>query len=91
LPAGVPLLAIEVGAILGRNAYVGAPEAVIGVDRFGASTPGEVMMRDYGFTVSPGLAPAYQRSEGNAMSENPLFKLEAMGRASLWGEQEAPL
>jgi transketolase len=25
---------------------------VIGVDRFGASAPGEVMMREYGFTVA---------------------------------------
>jgi transketolase len=51
LPAGVPLLAIEAGATLGWNAYVGPPEAVIGVDRFGASAPGEVVMREYGFTV----------------------------------------
>ena len=25
--------------------------AVLGVDRFGASAPGEVVMREYGFTV----------------------------------------
>jgi transketolase len=30
---------------------VGDEGDVIGVDRFGASAPGKVMMREYGFTV----------------------------------------
>jgi transketolase len=51
LPPGVPLLAIEAGASLGWRSYVGPQMAVIGVDRFGASAPGSVVMENYGFTV----------------------------------------
>lgn len=51
LPPGVPLLAIEAGASLGWRSYVGPRIAVIGVDIFGASAPGPVVMQHYGFTV----------------------------------------
>jgi transketolase len=51
LPPGVPLLAIEAGATLGWRSYVGPQIAVIGVDTFGASAPGAVVMQHYGFTV----------------------------------------
>jgi transketolase len=51
LPPGVPLLVIEAGASLGWNSYVGPQIAVIGVDTFGASAPGSIVMEHYGFTV----------------------------------------
>lgn len=51
LPSGVPTIAIEAGETLGWNSYVGTPGGVIGVDCYGASAPGEVVMREYGFTV----------------------------------------
>ena len=51
LPQGVPLLVIEAGASLGWNSYVGPQIAVIGVDAFGASAPGPIVMQHYGFTV----------------------------------------
>jgi transketolase len=51
LPPETPILAIEAGVTLGWSSYVGPPEAVIGVDHYGASAPGEVMMHEYGFTV----------------------------------------
>jgi transketolase len=51
LPPGAPLLAIEAGASLGWRSYVGPQIAVIGVDTFGASAPGPVVMQHYGFTV----------------------------------------
>ncbi len=51
LPEGVPLLAIEAGVTLGWDSYVGLPMSVLGVDRFGASAPGEIVMREYGFSV----------------------------------------
>jgi transketolase len=51
LPPGIPLLAIEAGASLGWNSYVGPQMAVIGVDTFGASAPGQAVMQHYGFTV----------------------------------------
>ncbi len=44
-------LAVEAGATQGWCKYVGSEGEVIGVDRFGASAPGEVMMREFGFTV----------------------------------------
>jgi transketolase len=44
-------LAVEAGATQGWCKYVGDEGDVIGVDRFGASAPGKVMMREYGFTV----------------------------------------
>jgi transketolase len=44
-------LAVEAGASQGWCKYAGDEGDVIGVDRFGASAPGEVVMRKYGFTV----------------------------------------
>jgi transketolase len=44
-------LAVEAGAPQGWRRYVGDRGDVIGVDRFGASAPGAVTMREYGFTV----------------------------------------
>jgi transketolase len=49
-PPGTPILAVEAGASLGWRPYVGGDVEVIGVDRFGASAPGDVVMREYGFT-----------------------------------------
>jgi len=51
LPAGVPKLAVEAGATLGWYKYVGEKGAVIGVDRFGASAPGKVVMEKLGLNV----------------------------------------
>jgi transketolase len=51
LPADVPMLAIEAGASLGWRPYVGPGIATIGVDRFGASAPGETVLHEYGFTI----------------------------------------
>lgn len=51
LPPGVPLLVIEAGVSLGWKSYVGPQIAVIGVDTFGSSAPGPVVMEHYGFTL----------------------------------------
>jgi transketolase len=45
-------LAVEAGVTQGWRKYVGDGGDVIGVDRFGASAPGKVLMREYGFTVA---------------------------------------
>ena len=50
-PATRARLAVEAGATQGWCKYVGSEGDVIGVDRFGASAPGKVMMSEYGFTV----------------------------------------
>jgi transketolase len=44
-------LAVEAAATQGWHRYVGDAGDVIGVDRFGASAPGEIVLREYGFTV----------------------------------------
>ncbi|MCJ0824874.1 transketolase [Luteimonas sp. 50] len=44
-------LAVEAGATQGWWRYVGDAGDVIGVDRFGASAPGDTNLREYGFTV----------------------------------------
>jgi transketolase len=51
LPEGGPLLAIEAGVTLGWDSYLGPPLPALGVDRYGASAPGDVVMREFGFTV----------------------------------------
>jgi transketolase len=51
VPSGVPALAIEAGVTLGWRPDVGPSIAVVGVDRFGASAPGQTMMREYGLEV----------------------------------------
>ncbi|MGG6238324.1 transketolase [Nodosilinea sp. AN01ver1] len=44
-------LAVEAGITMGWCRYVGAEGDVIGVDRFGASAPGGLVMEKFGFTV----------------------------------------
>lgn len=44
-------LAVELGVAQGWDRYVGARGAMFGVERFGASAPAEVVLREYGFTV----------------------------------------
>ena len=51
-------LAVEAGATFGWDRWVGTAGAVVGVDRFGASAPGEVVMKELGFTVEHVVARA---------------------------------
>ncbi|WP_431801321.1 transketolase [Halobacillus andaensis] len=52
LPSNVrKRLAIEMGASFGWERYTGIDGAVIGIDKFGASAPGETIIKEYGFTV----------------------------------------
>lgn len=44
-------VAIEAGETSGWYRYVGLDGRVIGIDRFGASAPAEVLFREFGFTV----------------------------------------
>ena len=50
-PAVHARLAIEMGASQGWRRYVGDAGDVLSVERFGASAPGDVVQREYGFTV----------------------------------------
>ncbi len=51
LPVNIPTLAIEAGATLGWYKWVGRTGDIIGLDHFGASAPGEVVMEKMGFNV----------------------------------------
>jgi len=47
LPPGVPTLAVEAGVSFGWERYA---DDTVAIDRFGASAPGDVVMREFGFT-----------------------------------------
>jgi transketolase len=49
LPAGVRKLAVEAGSALGWWKYTGLDGDVVGLDRFGASAPGHIVMEKLGF------------------------------------------
>lgn len=51
LPADVPKMAIEAGVTLGWERWTGCNGNVIGLDRFGASAPGDEVFEKLGFTV----------------------------------------
>ncbi len=52
LPPGVPArLAVELGVAQGWHRYIGDRGEMLGVERFGASAPADVLLREYGFTV----------------------------------------
>ncbi|MEO9224594.1 MAG: transketolase [Acidimicrobiales bacterium] len=55
LPADVPALAVEAGSTFGWDRWA---VATIGLDRFGASAPGDVAMEHLGFTVENVVAKA---------------------------------
>ena len=44
-------LVVEAGISHGWHRYAGDAGDIIGIDTFGASAPGDVMMREFGFTV----------------------------------------
>jgi transketolase len=50
-PDHLPKLAVEAGASMGWWKYVGRHGNVIGIDHFGASAPGPLVMEKFGFTT----------------------------------------
>ncbi len=50
-PAVTARVAVEAGVRQGWERYVGSAGAVIGLDRFGASAPGDVALKNLGFNV----------------------------------------
>jgi transketolase len=57
-PSITARLAVEAGVCQGWDRYVGASGAIIGLDRFGASAPGDVALRELGFNVDNVLTRA---------------------------------
>ena len=59
LPASVKKrVSVEAGTTMGWCRYVGTEGIAIGIDRFGASAPGEVCLERFGFTVDNVLSKA---------------------------------
>ena len=50
-PSVTARLAVELGVAQGWERYTGARGAMLSVDRFGASAPAAIVLREYGFTV----------------------------------------
>ena len=50
-PSDVPKLALEAGVTLGWQKYIGSKGDIIGLNRFGASAPGQVVYENLGFNL----------------------------------------
>ncbi|MFM8237515.1 MAG: transketolase [Actinomycetota bacterium] len=57
LPPGIPTLAVEAGVRLGWDRYA---DDVVSIDRFGASAPGPVVMRELGIDEAGVVARAHE-------------------------------
>jgi transketolase len=57
-PQVLARLAVELGVAQGWHRYIGARGDMLGLDRFGASAPAEVLLDRYGFTVANVVARA---------------------------------
>ncbi len=68
LPPGVPRLSIEAGRTLGWRRWVGSDGDTIGVDRFGASAPGETVMEKLGLNVTHVVERALALVHGDAVN-----------------------
>jgi transketolase len=59
LPPGIPArVAVEMGATIGWDRYVGATGTTIGMSTFGASAPLKDLLGKFGFTPAKVLAAA---------------------------------
>ena len=59
LPRGVAKrVTVEAGTTFGWDRYAGDSGTMIGIDRFGASAPGDVVLSNLGFTVGAVTAAA---------------------------------
>ncbi|MBV1892973.1 MAG: hypothetical protein KUG57_02935, partial [Ilumatobacteraceae bacterium] len=57
LPAGVPVVSVEAGSTFGWERYA---NATIGIDRFGASAPGALVLDKLGINVNHVVAQALE-------------------------------
>ena len=66
LPPGTPTVAVEAGTSRGWHHLVGDDGAVVGLDRFGLSGPGEEVYAELGFTVDRVADTVRRLLEGTA-------------------------
>lgn len=57
-------IAVEAGSPIGWCKYVTDEGTVIGIDKFGESAPGDIVMKEYGFSVENVLAKAKELLKG---------------------------
>jgi transketolase len=67
LPAGVPVLSVEAGVTFGWERYA---DASVGIDRYGASAPGDEVLRRLGMTVENVVEHARQLMARRGASSN---------------------
>ena len=51
-PHGIPKISVEAGATMGWWKYIGRDGVAIGIDRFGASAPGPIVLEKLGISVA---------------------------------------
>jgi transketolase len=86
-PSARARIAVEAGATQGWRKYVGDGGDVIGVDRFGASAPGKVVMRKHGFTVENVYEHVMKILDRKRPSRNQMTVEEA---AEVWRNEGDP-
>jgi transketolase len=59
LPPAIPKLAIEAGVTFGWHQWVGDRGDVLGIDRFGASAPGSIVLEKLGLNVDEAVRRAH--------------------------------
>jgi len=64
LPDGIPRITLEAGVTVGWERYAGSRDAIIGLDRFGASAPGGVAYAELGFNVDSVVEKATKIARG---------------------------
>jgi len=57
-PAGTPRVSVEAGTTIGWSRYTGENGAHVGIDTYGASGPGNEVLKHFGFTVEKVTATA---------------------------------
>ncbi len=67
LPHVKARLAVEAASSLGWHKYVGDEGIVIGLDRFGVSAPGDVVMRNFGYSVENVVEQAKMLLDGEGL------------------------
>jgi len=75
-------IAVEAGASQGWQRYVGKDGIMIGIDRFGESAPGKVVMKEFGFTVENICLHAAALLKGNNYHHNSAVSPEKIGIAA---------
>ncbi len=80
LPPDVPVrLAVEAASPFGWHRWVGDRGGIVGIDGFGASAPGAIVMENYGFTATKVAARALElvaRSGGDRPRRAPRRKVD---------------